>query len=100
LRIVGFAALLSQISEFRFQYAVVDDESRKRLYRIEGQSLQQNRTLGLLQREIWDLRAMHLLLAAESVSLGQTNQAFEQSICLQQIEVADLRGAHARRLRH
>jgi hypothetical protein len=86
----GFAALLSQVSEFRLQHAVVDDESCKRVYRIEEQIRQQNRALGLQQKEISDLRAVHSPLAAESGSLGQMNKALQQLLCLLQMEAVDL----------
>jgi hypothetical protein len=87
----GFAGLLSPVSEFRLQHAVVDDESRKGVYRIEKEIRQQNRALGLQQKEISDLRAVHSHLSAESASLGQTNKTFEQLLCLLQMEAVDLR---------
>jgi DNA-directed RNA polymerase specialized sigma54-like protein len=44
------------------------------------------------------LRAVHSHLAAESVSLGQTNKALEQLLCLLQMEAVDLRGVLAREI--
>jgi hypothetical protein len=67
------------------------NDDRKCVSRIEEQSLQQNRTLGLLQKENSDLRAVHSHLAAESASLGETTKALEQLLCLLQMEVAGVR---------
>jgi hypothetical protein len=36
-----------------------DDEARKRIFCIEEKNLQQDRALGLLQKENSDLRAVH-----------------------------------------
>jgi phage host-nuclease inhibitor protein Gam len=82
--------LLSQISEFRSQHAVIDDEARKRVCRVEEQNLQQDRALGILQRELSDVRAAHTRLAAESASLGETTNALDHSLCLLQKEIAAL----------
>jgi hypothetical protein len=94
----GFASLLSQISDFRSQHAVVDDEARKRVSRVEEQNLQQDRVIGVLQRELSDLRAAHSRLAAESASVEETNKVLEDSVCLLQKEIAELRGGHAREI--
>jgi hypothetical protein len=61
-----FAALLSQISEGRLQHVVVDGEARKRVGRIEEQSVQPDRALWLLPNQMADLREAHSRLAAES----------------------------------
>jgi hypothetical protein len=89
---------LSQISDFRSQHRVVDDEVRKRVSRLEEQSLQQDRGLCLLRRELSDLWAAHSRLAAESAFVGETNKVLKHSLCLLQKELTDLRGAHAREI--
>jgi hypothetical protein len=90
--------LLSHVSEFRLQRTVFDDRASKRVCCIEKQSLQQDRALGLLQMENSNLRAVHSHLAAESASLEEPTKAFEQLLCLLQMEVVDLRGVRAREI--
>jgi hypothetical protein len=94
----AFAAPLLQVSEFQFQHAVIDDEFCKRISQIEEQILQQDREIGLLQREISDLRAVPSHLAAESASLEQTNKALEQLLSLLLMELMDLRGGCAQEI--
>jgi hypothetical protein len=54
-----FAALLSQVSDFRRQHAVIDDEARKSVSRVEEQNQRQRRALCLLQKEMADVREGH-----------------------------------------
>jgi hypothetical protein len=81
------AALLSQISDFRLEHGVVDDEARKRNYCVEEQNIQQDRALCLLQKEVSDLQATYLRLAGDNGQLVDENK-----------EVADLREAHVREI--
>jgi hypothetical protein len=94
----GFAALLSQISEFRLRHAIVDDEARKCVCRFEEQNWRNDRALCVLRKEVSDLRAAHLRLASDNGQLVETNRTLEISLRLLQKEVADLREADAREI--
>jgi hypothetical protein len=83
----GFTALLSQVSDFRSQHAVVedeaviDDEARKGVYRVEEQNQQQDRAFGLLQQEIADLREEHLReIAGMRAEFAQENRSLWEEL--------------------